>query len=83
MKSVCCLHYVFSSILKHNSNGIAQISSAQLSKKNRIYHRSLMQTEKSLLKGKRIMLETRFTEFQALSIDQKVGISRSASETND
>ena len=29
---------------------------------NRIYHRSLMQTEKSQPKGKRIMPETRFTE---------------------
>ena len=47
---------------------------------NRICHRSLMQTEKSQPDGKRIMPETRFT---ALSIDPRVGISRSASETND
>ena len=32
--------------------------------------------------GKGIMLETRFTEFPTLSVDPKVGISRSASETN-
>ena len=51
--------------------------------KNRIYHRSLMQTEKSLHADKRIMPETRFTEFPALSVDPRVGISRSASETDD
>ena len=32
-------------------------------KKNRMYHRSPMQTEKSQPEGKQIMLETRFTEF--------------------
>ena len=41
-----------------------------------------MQTEKSQPEGKRIMPETRFTEFQSLSIDARVGISRSASETD-
>ena len=50
---------------------------------NRIYHRSLMQTEKSQFEGERIMPETRFTEFPALSVDSRVGISRSASETDD
>ena len=49
---------------------------------NRIYHRSPMQTEKSQPEGKRIMLEIRFTEFPALSVDRRVGISRSASETD-
>ena len=49
---------------------------------NRICHRSLMQTEKSQPEGKRIMPETKFTEFPALSIDLRVVISRSASETN-
>ena len=53
-----------------------------LSMKNRIYHRSAMQTEKSQSKSKRIMSETRFTEFPALSVDPRVGISRSASETD-
>ena len=33
-----------------------------------------MQTEKSQLKGKRIMLDTRFTECPALSVDPRVGI---------
>ena len=33
--------------------------------------------------GKRIMPETRFTEFTAFSVDPRVGISRSASETGD
>ena len=49
---------------------------------DRICHRSLMQTEKSQPEGKRIMPETRFTEFPALSVDPRVGISRSASETD-
>ena len=42
-----------------------------------------MQTEKSQPSGQWIMPETRFTEFLALSIDLRVGISRSASETDD
>ena len=33
-----------------------------------------MQTEKSQPEGKRIMPETRFTDFPALSVDPKVGI---------
>ena len=41
-----------------------------------------MQTEKSQLEGERIMLETRFTEFPALSVDPKIGISRPTSENN-
>ena len=49
---------------------------------NRIYHQSLMQTEKSQPESKGIMPETRFTEFPALSVDPRVGISCSASETN-
>ena len=48
----------------------------------RIFHRSLMQTEKSQPEGKRIMPETRFTVFPALSVDSRVGISRSALETD-
>ena len=34
-----------------------------------------MQTEKSQPEGEQIMPETRFTEFPALSIDPRVGIS--------
>ena len=49
---------------------------------NRLLHRSPMQTEKSQLEGTRIMPETRFTEFPELSVDPRVGISRSASETD-
>ena len=49
---------------------------------NRIYHRSLMPTKKSQPEGERIMAETRFTEFPALSVDPRVGIFRSASETD-
>ena len=49
---------------------------------NRIY-RSSMKTEKSQPEGQRIMPETRFTEFPALSVDQRVGTSRSASKTDD
>ena len=40
-------------------------------------------TEKSQPEGKRIMPETGFTSFPALSVYTRVGISRSASETND
>ena len=50
---------------------------------NRIYHPSLMQTMNSQPKGKWIMLETRFTEFQAFFADLRVGISWSASETDN
>ena len=50
---------------------------------NRIYHRSPMQTEKSQPEGKRIMPETRLTEFPALFVDPGVQISRSASGTDD
>ena len=42
-----------------------------------------MQTEKTQPEGKQVMLETRFTEFPALSVDPRVGISRSASETDN
>ena len=41
-----------------------------------------MQTEKSQPEGERIMPETRFTEFPALSVDPRVGISWSASATD-
>ena len=50
---------------------------------NRIYLRSLMQTEKSEPEGKQIMPETRFAEFPAFSVDPRVKISESASETDD
>ena len=49
---------------------------------NRLYHRPLMQVEKSQPEGKWIMLETKFTKFPALTVDPRVGISRSASETD-
>ena len=49
---------------------------------NRIYHLSPMQTEKSQPEGKLIMPQTRVTEFPVLSVDPRVGISRSASETD-
>ena len=54
-----------------------------IDKTKRIYHWSPMQSEKSKPEGKLIILETRFTKFPALSIDPRVGISRSASETDD
>ena len=53
-----------------------------VARKSRIYHRSPMQTEKSHPEGKRIMPETRFTTFPAFSVGPRVGISRSASETD-
>ena len=40
---------------------------------NKSQHRSSMQTEKSQSEGKRIMPETRFTEFPALSVDPGLG----------
>ena len=49
---------------------------------NRIFHRSPMQSEKSQPAGKRILPDTRFTEFPALSVDPRVGISLSALETD-
>ena len=51
-------------------------------KTNRFYHRSSMQIEISQIEGKRIMTETRFTEFLAFSVDPSVGISQSAWETD-
>ena len=50
---------------------------------NRTCHWSSMQTEKAQPEGKRIMPETRFTKFLALSIDLRVGLSRSTLETDD
>ena len=47
-----------------------------------INHRSPTQTEKSQPENKRILPETRFTEFPALSVDPRAGISRSASEND-
>ena len=45
------------------------------------YHQSLMQTKKSLPKGKQIMWEKRLTLFPALSVYPRIEISRSALET--
>ena len=42
-----------------------------------------MQTEKSQSEGKQVLLETRFTEFPALSVDPRVGIFRSAEPASD
>ena len=39
---------------------------------NRIIHQSLMQTEKFQSEDKRIIPETRFTSFPALSVDPRV-----------
>ena len=44
--------------------------------KNRIYHRSPMQTKNSQAEDTRIVPETRFTEFPALSADLSAGISQ-------
>ena len=49
---------------------------------DRIYHRSPMQTGKSQPEIKRIMPETSFTEFPALSVDPRVEITWSSSETD-
>ena len=55
------------------SNQSLQCLSLDCSKSNRIYHRYPIRTEKSQPEGKWIMLETRFTEFPALSIGPRVG----------
>ena len=52
-------------------------SSILIKNKNRILYRLPMQNEKSKPEGKRIMRKTSFTEFPALSVDPKVGISLS------
>ena len=56
---------------------------AQTGETSRIYHCSRMQIEKSQPEGKRIMPETRFTKFQALSVDLRVWISGSAMKADD
>ena len=50
---------------------------------DRICHVSQMQTETPQPEGKQIIPEKRFTEFQALSFDQRVGISLSESEIDE
>ena len=50
---------------------------------NRICHWSPMQSKKFQPEGKQIMPETRFTMFPAISVNLRVGMSRSASETDD
>ena len=52
-----------------------------LNRINRIFNRSPMQTEKSQSEGKRILSETKFTEFPVISVDLRVWISLSASVT--
>ena len=42
-----------------------------------------MQTDKIQPGGKRIMPKTRFTEFPELSVHPRVGISQSATKTDD
>ena len=66
---------IFTSVEKCSANGGAQ------SINPRIYPRFQMQTEKSQLEGKRIMLGTSY-RVSALSVDPRVGISLLASETN-
>ena len=41
-----------------------------------------VRTEKSQLAGKRLMPEMRFTEFPAISVQPRAGISRPAPETD-
>ena len=63
--------------------GLERFHNRVPAKISRIYHQSLMQIEKFQPEGKRILRETRFIEFPALSVDPRVEISRSASETDD
>ena len=84
-RKICCF---FRNTLPASVNGrcknqnIAAENYNAPSDKNRIHHRSPIQTEKSQPEGERLRPETRFTYFPALSIDPRVGVSRSASETN-
>ena len=71
----------FAHISKH-SHFFSIFKSIRKITEKRMYHPSPMQTEKSQPEGERIMPETRFTEFPALSVDPRVGISRSALETD-
>ena len=48
----------------------------------RPYHRYPMQTEESQPNVKRITPDTRFTEFPTLSVDPRLGISLSESESD-
>ena len=73
--SFCHVELNFSQPVKYTVTG--------LDRTNRIYHWSSMQTEKFQPEGKRIMPETRFNEFPALSVNPRFGISRSPSETDD
>ena len=57
-----------------------RVQSLRQIKIHRIKHRSSMQVEKTQPEGKRIIPEISFTEFPAISVDPRVGISRSASE---
>ena len=50
---------------------------------NRIYHRSPKADLEIPTEDQQILLETKFTTFQAVPNDPRVGISQSASETND
>ena len=50
---------------------------------NRLYYRPPMQIEKALPEDKRVMPETRFIEFPALSVDARVGESLPVSKTNN
>ena len=62
-----------------------QVSESRLTEEaeiNRILHRFPVLTEKFQPEGKRIMPETRFTEFPALTVFPRVGISRSVSEND-
>ena len=77
-KNICC----DPSLELSQRYGSNEGSKNMLSRTNRIYYQSLMQTKKSQPEGKRIMSEKRFTEFLALSVDPRVGISRTASETD-
>ena len=70
-------------ILKTEFKHIVYAKKINTKKTNRIYHRSPMQIEKSQPAVERTMPETRFTEFPAFSVDPRVGIDRSASETDD
>ena len=82
--SVCNGKKIIDPYFQHANNVYSRLNQTCFNAESkRIYHRSPMQTEKSQPEGKRIMPETSFTEFSALSVDPRVGISRSALKTDD
>ena len=66
---MCCIEVLLGAALIRSPRLFGGINTC------RIYQQFPMQTEKSQPEGKQIMPETNFTEFTALSVDPRAGIS--------